>query len=105
MSAFPQTHISVKDGKVNVLRTHDAEPIVEANKEAQKDPGRGFWKNKAARRIGTIPPVLFERFLKEEFGAALVKMKPMERHRAIMKMLHKKLRDPDWRWLRTVDKI
>lgn len=105
MSAFPQTQISVKDGKVHVLRSHDAEAIIEDNKEAQKADGRGWWKNKAARKIGTIPPVLFERFLQEEFGVALVKMKPMERHRAIMKMLHKKLRDPDWRWLRTVDKI
>lgn len=103
--SFPQTAISVKDGKVHVLRTHDAEPIVEANKESQKDDRRGWGKTKALRKIGTIPPVLFERFLHEEFGVALVKMKPMERHRAIMKMLHKKLRDPDWRWLRTVDKI
>ena len=105
MSDAPQTHISVQDGKVHVLRTQDAEAIIEDNKDAQKDDARGFWKNKAARRIGHVPNVLFERFLHEEFGVALVKMKPMERHRAIMKMLHKKLRDPDWRWLRTVDKL
>lgn len=105
MSIFPQTNISVKDGKVHILRTHDAEPIIEDNKEAQKDARQGWGKTKALRKIGTIPPVLFERFLQEEFGVALVKMKPMERHRAIMKMLHKKLRDPDYRWLRTVNKV
>lgn len=105
MSYFPQTNISVKDGKVHVLRTHDAEPIIEDNKEAQKDERRGWGKTKALRRIGSIPPVLFERFLREEFGAALVKMKPMERHHAIMRMLRKKLADPDWMWLRTVDRI
>ena len=103
--SFPQTKISVADGKVTVLRSHDAEPIIEDNKEAQKDDRRGYGPTKALRRIGTIPPVLFERFLQEEFGRSLVKMKPMERHHAIMKMLRKKLRDPDWQWLRTVDKI
>ena len=72
MSAFPQTHISVKDGKVNVLRTHDAEPIVEANKEAQKDDRRGWGKTKALRKIGTIPPVLFERFLQTPFPRGML---------------------------------
>ena len=98
MSGTPVlTRLKVEDGNLTAERWQDCEDIVERNKLLQNIPQKSDW----GRHTATIPNVILEKWLNEEWarGNTELKMSGPEFDRIIQQ----KLNDPDWRWLR-VDK-
>lgn len=75
-------------------RIQDVEPILELNKARQTTPQSGDW----GRHVGSIPLVIIERWLHEEWERGNVSLKPWGKE--MDALIARKLRDPDWRWLR-----
>lgn len=73
----------------------DVEPILEHNKRLRSMPQRSDW----GRHIASIPNVILVRWLNEEWsrGNSTLKMFSKE----FDAIVAKKLRDPDWAYLRT----
>lgn len=75
-----------------VERVQDVEPILERNKLLQTIPQRGDW----GRHVACIPNVILERWINEE-GVNYLALPGEE----FSRLVRRKLRDPDWRHLRT----
>lgn len=89
--------IVIKDGVLHVTRTQDVEPYLDINKAMQNAP-QSRWL-KGFHHIATIPNVILEKWMTEE-GAPVLSMTKEEFGRFI----RRKLRDPDYRYLKTTDK-
>ena len=75
-------------------RVQDVEPILENNASLRSIPQRGFW-----RKFCSIPNVIWEKWLNEEYDRGNINIKPFgEEMDAIAA---RKLRDSDWAKLRT----
>lgn len=80
--------------KLTVIRTQDVEPILDLNKELRAIQQKSDW----GRHIATIPNVIIERWLNEEWERG----NPMRMGGAEFDaMVERKLQDPDWKFLRT----
>lgn len=77
---------------VVVERIQDVEPILERNKALQSVPQKSDW----GRHIASIPNVILERWIHEE-GVNYLALPGDE----FARLIRRKLRDPDWRHLRT----
>lgn len=77
---------------ITFRRLQDVEPIIENNKELQKLPQKSDW----GRHIASIPNVILERWIKED-GVNYLALPGRE----FAKLIRRKLRDPDYAWLRT----
>lgn len=89
--AFPGMARRFVDGEgrlFHVEKVQDVEPILERNK-ALRNAGDGFNADRSGRRIASIPMVVWLKWLAEGLD-------PRD-HAAI----RRKLRDPDWAYLRT----
>lgn len=83
------------DRKIVAYSEQDVEPILDRNKALQSEPQRSDW----GRHIGTIPLVLLNKWLNEEYAHGNVNLKLFDADfNRIVKM---KLDDPDYRYLRT----
>lgn len=80
------------DGQVTVERVQDVEPILDHNKALQNTPQ----KSEYFRHTASIPSIIIERWC-IELGVNLLRMSGRE----FGELIQKKLRDPDWAWLRT----
>lgn len=89
-----QTKLDGKDLVVN--RVQDVEDIIERNKRLQNEPQS---RKSDFRHIASIPNIFIERWLNEEYerGNTTITMFGEEMDRLVAR----KLKDPDWRWLRT----
>ena len=85
------------DGTLIVERWQDVEPILEHNKVLQSMAQKSDW----GRHIASIPCVILERWWHEEIERGNVALNMFGKE--MDKIVAKKLKDPDWRWLR-VDK-
>ena len=84
------------DGRDLVVHSHqDVEDIIERNKALQAIPQRSDW----GRHIASIPLNIINQWLKEEWerGNVGLKMSGPE----FDALVARKLKDPDWRFLRT----
>lgn len=82
------------DGKTFTIQRHDPDvsPTLEWNKKLQNEPQ----KSESFHHIGSVPPILIERWLNESglsYGSP-----------EFLLFMKKKLRDRDWLLLRTTDK-
>lgn len=82
------------DGSFTVERVQDVEAILDRNKAFQNEPQKK--SEFMGHHIATIPNVIIDKWAMED-GANLL---AMDKHEAD-RYLRKKLRDPDWRWLKT----
>ena len=91
-------HLDGNEGTVTFERIQDVEPILEHNKDRRSEGQR----NDVFHYVGEIPNVIIDRWLKEEWerGNTTIRLGGEEFQRLIMR----KLRDPDWAWLRTTSK-
>jgi hypothetical protein len=91
------TKLKFDSGDLIVERVQDCEPILDRN-AALRSMAQ---KSDVMRHVASIPCVIMERWLNEELerGNTTIKMFGPE----MDKLVQKKLRDPDWKWLR-VDK-
>lgn len=82
------------DGSMIIDRVQDVEGILEHNKQTRAMEQRSDW----GREIATIPNVILERWINEDGVNYLAGGED------IGKLIKRKLRDPDWAYLRTTDK-
>jgi hypothetical protein len=92
-----QTRLTLDRGeKLIVAETmQDVEPILEHNKELRRQQQRSDW----GRHIATIPNVILVRWLNEEHARGNVGLRLFGRE--FDALVVRKLRDPDWKHLRT----
>jgi hypothetical protein len=76
-------------------RWQDCEPIVENNKKLQNETQKGDFHH-----IADIPNVIIEKWINEDGVSYRELMSPD----GMANIVKKKLRDPDWAWLRTTSK-
>ena len=80
---------------VTIEEIQDCEAIIDWNKSMQSVPQKSDW----GRHIARIPNIILNRWFHEELdrGNVGIKMFGAETD----KIIANKLKDPDWRWLRT----
>ena len=88
-----RVHVDAGEGTLTFERVQDVEPILERNKALQTMPQRSDW----GRHIASIPNVILERWIHEE-GVNYLGLPGEE----FARLIRRKLRDPDWRHLRTL---
>lgn len=81
------------DGGFVIERVQDVEPIIERNKALQNAPQD---KRSDLRHIASIPCVIIEKWCRDE-GVNYLALDGRE----FGKMVSRKLKDPQWKWLRT----
>ncbi len=86
------TTLDLQDGDLVVRSFQDVEDIIARNKRLQNEPQKSDW----GRHVATIPNNILLQWMLEE-GVPVFGMPAHEWD----KFLKKKLRDPDWRDLRT----
>jgi hypothetical protein len=89
------TRLKMDNGDLIVERVQDCEPILERNHYLRGERQ----KSDVMRHVASIPCVILERWFNEELqrGNTTIKLFGPE----MDKIVQKKLRDPDWKWLRT----
>jgi hypothetical protein len=73
----------------------DVEDIIERNKALQSEPQRSDW----GRHVATIPNNILLAWLNEEWARGNISLRLFSRE--FDALVARKLRDPDWRFLRT----
>jgi len=73
----------------------DVQPILEWNKVLRSQRQKSDW----GRHVASVPNVIVNRWLMEEWQRGNVTMKLGDAE--FMQMVQRKLRDPDWAYLRT----
>ena len=92
-------HPSSDEKTFTIERVQDVENIIERNKALQSAPQR---RAASFHHIGSIPNLIIEKWLNEERARGNVGIKLFGEE--FDRMVERKLRDPDWMWLRTTDK-
>jgi len=90
-----QFHRDSNGRDVTVESTQDVEDIIEHNKLLQTIPQHGDW----GREIASIPNIIILRWLNEEWARGNTQLRLFSRE--FNQLVARKLRDPDWRFLRT----
>ena|SRR6185312_11098734 len=80
---------------ITIERIQDVEDIIERNKALQKIEQKSDW----GRHVASIPNVILERWLNEEHARGNIGIKLFDAE--MDRLVERKLKDPDWRWLRT----
>jgi hypothetical protein len=78
-----------------VENVQDVEPILERNKLLRSMEQRSDW----GRHIGTIPNVILTRWLNEEYARGNAKLQMFTKE--FDEIVERKLKDPEWAYLRT----
>lgn len=84
-------------GTEHLVSVDDVEPVLDANKALQNDGSNGYGPSRDLRRIASIPAIIAEKWLLED---GINVFDPD--HAAAVR---KKLNDPDYKWLRAVDRL
>src|SRR3954471_3015336 len=88
-------HVDRSEEKFTWERVQDVEPILENNKRLQNLEQKSDW----GRHVATIPNIFLEQWLNEEWGRGNSTLRMFTPE--FDKMVERKLKDPDWRFLRT----
>jgi hypothetical protein len=89
------TRLALEGGRIAVHSYQDVEDIVERNKALQSEPQRSDW----GRHVATIPNNILLIWLNEEWARGNTTLKLFGPE--FDALVERKLRDPDWRFLRT----
>jgi hypothetical protein len=90
-----QTTVLLRDGEVVARTIQDVEPILERNAALRGKALRSDW----GRHVATIPNVILVRWLNEEYARGNTQLRMFTRE--FDEIVERKLRDPDWAYLRT----
>lgn len=96
MSEVKTIFHSNSDRTFTIERVQDVEDILEENKRLQKIAQKSDW----GRHIATIPCVILERWINED-GVNYLQLPKQE----LARLIDRKLKDPDWMFLRTSPKL
>ena len=89
--------VKPKDSLIVAESMQDVEPILERNKALRSTPQKSDW----GRHVASIPCVILTKWLNEEYMRGNVELRMFTKE--FDELVAKKLRDPDWAFLR-VDK-
>jgi len=92
-----QTSVLLRDGEIVASTTQDVEPILDRNAALRGEPQRSDW----GRHVATIPNVILVRWLNEEYARGNTSLHMFTTE--FDELVQRKLRDPDWAYLR-IDK-
>ena len=95
MTVRTEVHTDAAERKIFFRRVQDVEPILEHNKLLQGLEQRSDW----GRHIASIPAVIIEKWINEDGVNSLALPKD-----EFTRLVKRKLRDPDWAWLRATGK-
>ena len=95
MSTILVPHLDRSERKITMAVWQDVEDIIENNKKLQNTPQKSDW----GRHVASIPNVILHQWLTEEWNRGNTTLKPYSKEFDVI--IERKLRDPDWRWLRT----
>jgi len=96
MSDITTKFVPHSDGTFTIHRRQDAGPTIEANKALQSVPQR----TDGLKHIASIPVLVYEQWIAET-GGELMRMSSHEQ----AKFFRRKLRDPQWAYLRTTARL
>jgi hypothetical protein len=90
-----RTDVLLRDGKIIADSRQDVEPILKRNKTLRGEPQKSDW----GRHVASIPNVILVKWLNEEYARGNSQLRMFTRE--FDELVARKLRDPDWRFLRT----
>jgi len=92
-----ETRITLDRGErlIVVESMEDVEPILEHNKMLRSMPQKSDW----GRHVASIPPIIITKWLNEEWERGNTELRPFSAE--FDRLVARKLRDPDWAYLRT----
>lgn len=90
--------VDASEKKFTFHRVQDVEDILERNKALQNMPQRA----ETFHHVASVPNVFLEKWLNEEYARGNVNLRLFTPE--FDQLVFRKLRDPDWAWLRTTDK-
>jgi hypothetical protein len=93
------TTLKLDNGDLVVERVQDCAPILDRNAELRSMPQKSVGTETWGRHVASIPCVIIERWMNEEWQRGNVELKMAGDE--FDKMVQRKLQDPDWKWLRT----
>ena len=82
------------DRRIIICTTQDVEPILERNHSLRSEPQHSDW----GRHIASIPNVILVKWLNEEYAAGNARLRMFTAE--FNELVARKLRDPDWAYLR-----
>jgi len=91
----PRVHLEPDGTSLTIEHVQDVEPILARNQALRAQPQRSDW----GRHIATIPNVILVRWLNEEYARGNTQLRMFTRE--FDEIVERKLRDPDWAYLRT----
>jgi len=96
-----RTELLLDRGEKRIIAstTQDVEPILEHNKQLRSQPQPPRRREDWGRHIATIPNVILVRWLNEEYARGNTQLRMFTRE--FDDLVAAKLRDPDWKFLRT----
>lgn len=83
------------DSKIIAATEQDVEPILERNKMLRSMEQKSEW----GRHIASIPNVILTKWLNEQWAAGNTQLRPFTK--PFDELVARKLRDPEWAYLRT----
>lgn len=95
MSAVTSLHLDRTERLIIAETMQDVEPILEHNKRLRSTPQKSDW----GRHIASIPNVIVTKWLNEEWARGNVSLRYLSKE--FDELVARKLRDPDWAYLRT----
>jgi hypothetical protein len=87
------------DRRIIAVTTQDVEPILERNKLLRSMPQPPRRRADWGRHIASIPNVILVQWLNEEYAAGNTALRMFTAE--FNELVARKLRDPDWAYLRT----
>jgi hypothetical protein len=95
MSLQAIIHLDSNGQDLAIEHRQDCEPILEWNKAARSEEQNGDW----GRHIARIPNVIYVKWLDEEHAKGNTSLRMFTPE--FDEIVHKKLQDPEWAYLRT----
>lgn len=90
--------IDRNEGRIAFIRSQDCEDIIDDNKRLQNEYMPRVMGDDW-RKIAAIPNIILEQWLIEEWRRGNLALKLTDKE--FDQIVARKLRDPDWKWLRT----
>lgn len=95
MSDMARIHLHSNGEDITIQHVQDVEPILEWNKAARSEEQHSDW----GRHIARIPNVIYVKWLDEEHAKGNTSLRMFTKE--FDGIVHKKLQDPEWAYLRT----
>lgn len=90
-----EIHMDASERSMTLNRVQDVEPILDLNKYLQTIRQQSDW----GRHVATIPNIFYEKWIREEWERGNIGIRIHTEE--FDQLVERKLKDPDWKFLRT----